>query len=82
MKYNPKSKIQNPKLPSPIEFGFFGDYGAHSGFGAVAVSLVAGDDMDGGVIHGLSGGFVDVHAYVEAVWLELFGEDFLDFVCH
>lgn len=44
------------------------------------IALVAGDEVDMGMGHGLAGGGVDVDPYIEAIGVELLLEDGFDLV--
>jgi hypothetical protein len=48
--------------------------------GFLDIVLVAGDEVDMGMGHGLAGGGVDVDPYIEAIGVELLLEDGFDLV--
>ena len=57
-----------------------GDDGADAAAGLLDIALVAGDEVDMGMGHGLACGGVDVDPYIESIGVELLLEDGFDLV--
>ena len=57
-----------------------GDDASHATAGYLDIALVAGDQVDMGMGHGLACGGVDVDPYIESIGVELLLEDSFDLV--
>ncbi len=57
-----------------------GDDASHATAGYLDIALVAGDQVDMGMGHGLAGGGVDIDPYIEPIGVELLLEDSFDLV--
>ena len=57
-----------------------GDDASDATAGFLDIALVAGDEVDMGMVHGLACGGVDVDAYVESIGVELLLDDDCDLV--
>ena len=59
---------------------FARNHPSYTAAGFLDIALVAGDQVDMGMGHGLAGGGVDVDPYIEAIGVELLLEDGFDLV--
>ncbi len=85
VKQTPSQPICRPLGPfggqAPALIGLLtGDNASDATAGFQDIVLVAGDDVDMGMGHGLAGGGVDVDPYIEAIGVELLLENNFDLV--
>jgi hypothetical protein len=85
VKHTPSQPIWGPLGPfggqAPALIGLHaGDDASYPTAGFKDIALVAGDEVDMGMGHGLAGGSVDVDTYIEPIGVELLLEDGFDLI--